>query len=345
MFLYMQYPSWISPEIIPGLPLRWYGLMYIVAFTIAYLLFRKQVKEERLEMDTDSMMNLFFWAILGLLVGARIFAGLFYDPTGRFLRQPWLIFWPFDGSGNFVGLQGMSYHGGVVGATVAIIIYCRVKKWSILTIGDLGTTAIPLGYTFGRIGNFLNGELYGRVTGSWYGIIFPSAQRFPTSESWVQNIANEIGMRIPEGASLVNLPRHPSQLYEAFLEGILLFLVMWYIRKRKPFDGFMIGLYLFGYGFVRFIAEYTRAPDQGIGYVLDFSGSPTSPHVFESFLAISMGQIFSLIMVFAGILLWILLRMYHSRKPTVETFSPSSPQNNSAAQRNKARQLRKKLRS
>ncbi|AFG38805.1 prolipoprotein diacylglyceryl transferase [Spirochaeta africana] len=339
MPFYIEYPSWITPEIIPGFFLRWYGMMYIVAFAVTFVLFKRLVKEERFPMDNDSMMNLFFWTILGLLIGARIFAGLFYDPTGRFLRQPWLMFWPIDSSGNFVGLQGMSYHGGVVGAVIAIVIYCRVKGWSILKVGDMATTAIPLGYTFGRIGNFLNGELYGRVTTSWYGVLFPGARRFPASEEWVQETAAQVGIPIMDEAGMVNLPRHASQLYEAFLEGILLFLVMWFIfRKRKPFEGFMIGLYLAGYGLVRFIAEYTRAPDHGIGYVLDFSGTNPAPYLFETFRAISMGQVFSGLMVIAGVLLWLILLQYHRQKPAVETYSePAAPKKNAS------RKLRQKL--
>lgn len=334
-FLYIDYPSWITPEIIPGIPLRWYGLMYIVAFTITFFVFKRLVKEERFQMDSDSMMNLFFWTIIGLLIGARIFAGLFYDPTGRFLSQPWLMLWPFDGNGNFVGLQGMSYHGGVVGATVGIIAYCKVKKWSFLQIADMAAIAIPLGYTFGRIGNFLNGELYGRVTTSWYGVLFPTARRFPASEQWVQEAAEKVGITIVDTAGMVNLPRHPSQLYEAFLEGVLLFTIMWFVRKRKPFEGFMIGLYLAGYGFVRFLAEYTRAPDHGIGYVLDLSGRSPAPYLFETPLAISMGQIFSFLMIVAAVLLWLILLRYHKSRPGVETFAPPT--------RNAARHLRKKL--
>ncbi len=337
MPLYIDYPNWITPEIFPGLPLRWYGLMYIVAFTITYFLFKRRVKETQFPMDQDSMLNLFFWAILGLLIGARIFAALFYDPTNRFIQRPWLIFWPFDDAGNFVGLQGMSYHGGVVGAVVAIIIYCKIKGWSILKVGDMATTAIPLGYTFGRIGNFLNGELYGRVTTSWYGVLFPTARRFPASEEWVQEVASEVGITIADQSGLVNLPRHASQLYEGFLEGLLLFVIMWFVfRKRKLFDGFMIGFYLAGYGLVRFIAEYTRAPDYGIEYVIDLSGRDPAPYLFETPLAISMGQIFSFLMIVAGLLLWLVLSLYHKPKSGIETYVPVQSKKTS-------RKLRKKL--
>ena len=223
MPLFINFPEWISPEIIPGLPFRWYGLMYLVAFAIAYGLTIIQLRDERLSVSrltSDDVVNLFFWTIIGLLIGSRLFATTIYDTTGRYMRQPWLIFWPFDENMNFVGLQGMSYHGGLVGSVVAFVVYCRVKKIDVLEMGDVVITAVPLGYTFGRLGNFINGELYGRITSAWYGVLFPHAERVPTSHPAVQRIADEVGISI-SGQSLVNLPRHPSQLYEALLEGLL----------------------------------------------------------------------------------------------------------------------------
>ena len=130
--MYIPFPEWLSPVIIPGLPFRWYGLMYLVAFGVAYLLTRRQVRERDLPIDGEDLSNLFFYAILGLLIGARVFATTIYDPTGYYLRKPWMIVWPFDEQMNFTGLQGMSFHGGVVGAAVAIIIFCRRKKLDLL---------------------------------------------------------------------------------------------------------------------------------------------------------------------------------------------------------------------
>ncbi|NCN05286.1 MAG: prolipoprotein diacylglyceryl transferase [Spirochaetales bacterium] len=325
MPLYMNYPSWISPEVIPGLPIRWYGLMYLVAFGISYWLFTVQIKERKISTDQDTVINLYFYAILGLLIGARIFSAVIYDPSGKYLRAPWLIVWPFE-NGRFVGLQGMSYHGGLVGAVVAAIIYLKSKKLDVLDWGDMVVISVPLGYTFGRIGNFINGELYGRVTSGPWGMIFPTARPVPASADWVQQVASEANFSISEGSLLVNLPRHPSQLYEAFLEGILLWVVMWFfVRNRKPFRGFGIAIYLIGYGIARFIAEYTREPDPQLGYIWRLTGSDSPTQVFQSLADISMGQILSSLMVLSGLVVLVVFWGIHKRRPGFERVDLSPP--------------------
>ncbi len=306
--LYFHFPDWLSPEIIPGFPVRWYGLMYLFAFATAYLLFRKQVKAEKLEFSDDDVSNLFFWLILGLILGARIFSTLIYDTSGIYWKKPWLIFWPFS-KGQFVGLQGMSYHGGLVGAVLAGILVCRKYKWNFFLMADRLTAAIPLGYTFGRLGNFINGELYGRVTASPFGIIFPYAERFPAKLSWVQEIARDIGMDL-SGLAVVNLPRHPSQLYEAFAEGLLLWAILWFIvRKFKKFEGTVTGMYLIGYGIFRFIIEYFREPDKGLDFPIAWGG--TSPnYLMESVFNFTTGQIFCFLMILAGVGILLIARNY-----------------------------------
>jgi phosphatidylglycerol:prolipoprotein diacylglycerol transferase len=161
--------------------------------------------------------------------------------------------------------------------------------------------AIPLGYTFGRLGNFLNGELFGRVTTSPLGMVFPNAERFKLSEEWVQQTVAKLGMHIPDGALLVNLPRHPSQLYEAFFEGIVLWAILWLFRKHKPFNGFISAIYSIGYGTFRFVIEYFREPDADIGYRISAGGIPSPTYLNESLLNISTGQILCVLMIFAGI--------------------------------------------
>ncbi len=302
MKLYIYFPSWITPEVIPGLPVRWYALMYLVAFGLTYILVMQQVKKDNLGYTHDDMASLFMWVILGLLLGARLFAALFYDPTWYYLRNPWMIFWPFR-SGTFVGFQGMSYHGGMVGAVVGGLLYSWKNKTSFLQAADLFAAAIPLGYTFGRIGNFINGELWGRVTTKPWGIIFPYASRYSTRHSWVRDIADSIGLPYESG-QLVNLPRHPSQLYEAFLEGILLWIILWFIfRKRPSYPGFMLSIYLIGYGTARFLVEYLREPDGDLGFIIALGRESEPAALFHSFLNISMGQILSFFMIAAGILL------------------------------------------
>lgn len=323
MPLFVNFPDWISPEIIPGLPLRWYGMMYLVAFALTYILTIRQLRSQRLSISyltNDDVVNLFFWTIIGLLIGSRLFATTIYDTTGRYLREPWLIFWPFDDNMNFVGLQGMSYHGGLVGSVVAFIIYCKAKKIDVLEMGDVVTTAVPLGYTFGRLGNFINGELYGRITSASYGVLFPQAERVPTSHPAVREIADEVGIDIA-GQSMVNLPRHPSQLYEAFLEGVLLWAIMWFVlRRRKPFRGFMVAVYLIGYSLARYVAEYFRAPDPGLDFIIQWGPANNPRWLLLSPLNITTGQVLSLLMAAAGVVLLLILRAFAQRSPRVETF-------------------------
>ena len=305
MPLYINYPSWIHPQIFPNIPflglLRWYGLMYVFAFVTAYLVFQKQVNEGALNTKTytvtdDDVFGFFATGILMLLLGARLASCLIYDDTLFYLKKPWLIFWPFDGNGNFTGLQGMSYHGGVVGGFLGMAIWCRKNKQPLLKWIDAMGISIPLGYTFGRLGNFLNGELFGRITTQPWGMIFPSAQKFSSSITWVADFAQQAGVEVTGG--LINLPRHPSQLYEALFEGVFLFLIFWNLRKKKPFDGFFTGLYFVGYGVVRFIIEYFREPDANMGYIIHKTDAPT--YLNDSLLNISTGQILCFIMIVTG---------------------------------------------
>ena len=274
MFLYLNYPSWIHPQIFPGIKflglLRWYGLMYVFAFLTAYKVLQKVAKEGALDSENykiteDDLFSFITTGIVFLLLGARIASTLIYDTAGVYWHKPWLIFWPFDSDGNFTGLAGMSYHGGFIGGLIGMIVWCKIHKQPLWKWVDAMAIAIPIGYTFGRIGNFLNGELYGRITTMPWGMVFPGAERFSANIDWVQEYAAKIGMDITN-ARLVNLPRHPSQLYEAFFEGIVLFLILWFTRKHKKFDGQMTFTYAGGYGLFRFFIEYFREPDADIGY-------------------------------------------------------------------------------
>lgn len=308
MFLAINYPSWIHPEIFPGVPvlglLRWYGLMYIFAFGTAYFILSKLRKNGELDSPgqtttDDDLFSFFGFGVLFLLLGARIFSTLVYDTSGVYRQKPWLIFWPFNEAGQFTGLAGMSFHGGVIGGLLGMVIWCLIHKRPLWKWIDAMAVAIPLGYTFGRIGNFLNGELYGRITTMPWGMLFPSAQKFSISIPWVKDFAEQAGLTIAENARLINLPRHPSQLYEAFFEGIVLFLIMWFLRKKKPFDGFMAGIFLIGYGTFRFFIEYFREPDADIGYIISVTDAST--YINDSLLNISMGQILCFLMIIAGI--------------------------------------------
>lgn len=320
MFLYVNYPSWIHPQIFPGVPvlglLRWYGLMYVFAFGTAWYLLQKVAKEGMLDspeykIKEDDLFSFIATGIIFLLIGARLMSALVYDKSGMFWKKPWLIFWPFDSNWHFTGLAGMSYHGGFIGGLIGMIFWCKKHKQSPAKWIDAMACAIPLGYTFGRLGNFFNAELYGRITTMPWGMVFADAEEFSTSLPWVQDFCAQIGMSI-EGLKTVNLPRHPSPLYEAFFEGIVLWLVVWTCRKHKKFDGMIGCIYTFGYGFVRFIIEYFRLPDAELGY--RFAKNASAPiHTNTSLLNISTGQVFCFAMMVCSLAICIFLYI-RSRK-------------------------------
>ena len=326
MPLAINYPSWIHPEIFPNVPilslLRWYGLMYVFAFGTAFFIMRHLMKKGVLNTKDytateDDLFSFFTTGIIFLLIGARVFSTLVYDTSGLYRQKPWLIFWPFNESGQFTGLAGMSYHGGFIGGLIGMIVWCLWKKRPVLQWIDAMVIAIAAGYTFGRLGNFLNGELFGRVTTMPWGMIFPNAQKFSASIPWVQEIATQASIVIEEGQRLVNLPRHPSQLYEAFFEGIVLCAILWLCLKRKPFDGFLASLYTIGYGFFRFIIEYFREPDIDLGYrIATVEDAPT--YLNLSLLNISTGQIFCLGMIIAGVIAMIVFYILAKRKKVAE---------------------------
>ena len=319
--LYINYPSWIHPEIFPGVPflgfLRWYSLMYIFAFGTAYLILKKVAKEGALDtpkykINDDDLLSFISTGIIFLLIGARVFSALVYNTSNYYWKHPWLIFWPFDSNGKFTGLAGMSYHGGFIGGLIGMIVWCKVKKHSFWQWCDAMCTAIPLGYTFGRLGNFLNGELYGRITTMPWGIVFPGAEKFSTSLPWVQEFCAKIGMDI-SGMSLVNLPRHPSQLYEALFEGLVLFAIIWVCRNRKKFTGQLSLMYAGGYGLVRFFIEYFREPDADIGYrIAKDSAAPI--YTNTSLLNISTGQILCFMMIAFAVITSIILYKMQKNK-------------------------------
>lgn len=256
-------PEHISPAFleIGSFQLRYYGLMYLVAFSVVYLLVVHRIRNEQFEYSKETIQDYFVWAIAALLIGARLGYVLFYN-LDYYVAHPLAIVFPFDISDGFrfVGISGLSYHGGLVAIILVSIFFFRRHQINFWRFGDLFCPAIPLGYTFGRIGNFLNGELYGRVTDVWWGMYFP--------------------------LDPLHALRHPSQLYEAFFEGIFLFVVLWPVRKKASFKGILFPLYLIGYGTVRFVIEFFRQPDPQVGLVAGM---------------LSMGQVLCLVMVIFGV--------------------------------------------
>lgn len=238
------------------LEIRWYALAYLAGFLLGwrYALFivdqRKEKRPDRT--DIDDFMS---WAVLGVILGGRLGYVLFYQPA-LYLAQPLSIFKVWEG--------GMSFHGGVIGVIVALIVFSVLRKINVLRLSDIFCAAAPLGLFFGRIANFINGELYGRATSAPWGMVFPGA-----------------------GAE----PRHPSQLYESALEGALLFVALFFLItrpdiRRRP--GLVTGAFLAGYGVIRLGVELFREPDIYLGLFWE---------------SVSMGQILSLPMIVAGALL------------------------------------------
>ncbi|GHV68102.1 prolipoprotein diacylglyceryl transferase [Spirochaetia bacterium] len=351
----LNFPSWLKPEIIPGLPFRWYGLMYIVAFAIAFFLYRRQVRERNFPMNDDQLSSLFGWGILCLLLGARLVAAIVYETSDIYARQPWLVFWPFR-NGRFTGFQGMSYHGGVIGGILSILIYSRIKRWDYREIGDMYAASIPLGFTFGRLGNFINGELFGRITASPLGMIFPDGGISPGAKDWqlIRDGAASMGLVDASYTGVLNLPRHPSQLYEAFFEGVILWAIIWFFRNRKPFKGFLVSLYLMGYGFFRFFIEYFREPDAELGYRISFVSHNLPQALSHPLLSFSTGQIFCIGMILLGLLWLFIASRLPNREPVRVYPGVNTPgvnalavdperQKEKGAARNSRRKLRKAL--
>jgi phosphatidylglycerol:prolipoprotein diacylglycerol transferase len=224
----------IDPVLVQLGPFRlsWYGLMYVLGFFFSYLLVRYQIKKKDFGLSRQEVDDLYFYFILGLVIGARLGYVLFYD-LKMYLSDPLEIFAIWHG--------GMSFHGGLIGLLIVGILYSWRHHKSFWKIADLFVVTAPIGLGLGRIGNFINGELYGRVTQVPWGMIFPKGG---------------------------NLPRHPSQLYESALEGGVLFVILWFVKDRKLPTGGLMALFLILYGSFRFFLEFFRQPDAQLGFIL-----------------------------------------------------------------------------
>ncbi|MGQ9638429.1 MAG: prolipoprotein diacylglyceryl transferase [Thermodesulfobacteriota bacterium] len=225
----------IDPILFEVGPIRvgWYGLMYVFGFIASYLLVRYQLKRKDFGIHRVEVENLYFYLILGLMIGARLGYVIFYD-LKTYLQDPLEIVAIWHG--------GMSFHGGLIGVLLVGILFSYKNKKSFWKISDLLIVTAPIGLGLGRIGNFINGELYGRVTSVPWGMIFP------------------------KGGPLT---RHPSQLYESALEGGILFILLWTLKDyRKIPSGGLLAIFLFFYGLFRFFVEFFREPDAHLGFII-----------------------------------------------------------------------------
>ena len=236
---------------------RWYGLMYLVAFALLFLLGHARIRAGSPSVPPKfgqrDLEDLLFWGAIGTVLGGRLGYVLFYKPA-HFLSHPLEIFMVWQG--------GMAFHGGLIGVIAAMALFARRRGWRFLQISDFVAPLVPLGLAAGRMGNFINGELWGRPTTVPWGMVFPQAGD--------------------------GIARHPSQLYQFAGEGILLFLVLWLYSSRPRAMGAISGLFLVGYGVMRFLAEFAREPDAFLGLLG---------------LGLSMGQWLSLPMIALGLAL------------------------------------------
>jgi phosphatidylglycerol:prolipoprotein diacylglycerol transferase len=251
--------DWIDPVIFSLGPLqvRWYGAMYVLGFLVGGALLKYLAEKKFWPLDKEAIDKYITALIIGMFLGARIFYVIFYN---------WEYYAVNPSDILAVWKGGLSFHGALLGMCLATLWFARKHKVHFFQIADCLAIAGPPGLLFGRVGNFINGELYGRGTDSWFGIVFPGGGPFP---------------------------RHPSQLYEGFLEGIVLFIILLAIHKRQRFYGVVSTFFLIGYGTFRFIVEFFREPDTQLGYFLGY---------------FTMGQILCLVMIIISFFIFRLAR-------------------------------------
>ncbi len=253
----IKYPD-INPVLLKLGPLKihWYGIMYLIGFAGGWMLARYRANRSRGLWSPEQVADIVFYSIVGVLLGGRLGYVIFYNP-GCLFSSPMDIIKIWDG--------GMSFHGGLLGVIIMLYIYGKKTGKSLFQIGDFIVPVVPIGLGAGRIGNFINGELWGKVSTLPWAVIFPTD---------------------PSG-----MPRQPTQLYEFFLEGIVLFIILWlYSGKPRPRMA-VSGLFLLCYGFFRFLVEFVRVPDAQLGYL--------------AWGWVTMGQLLSIPMIVIG-LIWII---------------------------------------
>lgn len=262
------------------LQVRWYGLMYLAAFALGWFLGRRRAARPGSGWRPTDVDDLLTVVMLGIIIGGRLGYVLFYD-LAAYIADPLEITRIWNG--------GMSFHGGLLGVLVAFCFFARSRQKTFLQVSDFVAPLIAPGLFFGRIGNFINGELWGKVSDAPWAVVFPSAGPYP---------------------------RHPSQLYEALLEGLVLFVLVWLYSARPRKTGAVSGLFAVGYGTFRFLVEFVRMPDVQLGYL--------------AFGWLTMGQVLCLPLI--GVGLWLLVRAPKPLKPLNPVGLEQAGQNGQAGQ-------------
>jgi phosphatidylglycerol:prolipoprotein diacylglycerol transferase len=258
----MQQEYWHQPEIDPvllhiwgPLQIRWYSLLYVGGFLVGKFILSKLAKEKRFLITKDQVEQLIVWLLVGTVIGARIIYCFVYDPQ-TLMANPFFLFEVYKG--------GLSFHGALIGIILAAYFFAKKYKIPFWNLTDAMALATPTGLAMGRIGNFINGELYGRVSYAPWAVIFK------------------------EGGTE---PRHPSQLYEFFLEGIVLFYFLWWVKKKTKKDGVISICFLLGYSVCRFTVEFFREPDAQVGYLFHYFTMGQLLSVFMFLVSAAVGYV------------------------------------------------------
>lgn len=273
--------------------IHWYGLMYLLAFGVAWWLGTRRVRAGRLPgVDDNGFGDLLFYGMLGVVLGGRAGYVLFYA-FDEFLANPLFLLRINEG--------GMSFHGGLLGVMIAAAWWSRSRRLHFFDTMDFVAPLVPAGLGFGRLGNYIGGELWGKLTGGQWGVVFPRSDLGPHS-----NLPMEELHRLHASGALDAYARHPSQLYQAALEGLVLFVVL-VVYSRKPRPRYAVsGLFALLYGAFRFLVEFVRVPDEKLGYL--------------AFGWLTMGQLLSLPLIAVGLAL-----LWYSRNAPVLAPAPMAP--------------------